>query len=415
MSDSLVTLMYLTFPSFTEPYLIEVAEALVQQGKVRAIISATSPDIAHGASNGPSRELRRHIYYLPYNPIIHIIKWRFFLDFAHAMISNPRALMSLISASRKVRKGLRNAWYHIVRLLPAVPYLRGILHIQSSGLIKVFPELLEIDGVDIIVTLRGMETSVTPYYDDVWRGVLTEAVFRRAAILHFVSDFLREEGYRLGAPRDKAVVIRQSISERFFTLNGDVRDEDPIPVILSVGRLVWFKGFQYAIQAAAILKDRGREFRYLIVGGGELKPFLQLLIDHLGLRDYIELLGPQSSDGVMTMLRRASIFLCPSICESLGRQLMEAQAFGVPVVATNVGGICDNVSDGETALCVPPFEPEKLADKIEYLMDNPDVAQEMGRAGKTRAQRLFRVKNEVLDLTAIYSELGNTKASDGSK
>ena len=94
-----------------------------------------------------------------------------------------------------------------------------------------------------------------------------------------------------------------------------------------------------------------------------------------------------------------------SLFEGLCYAVVEAAAMSVPVVATAVGGMRYSVADGETGFLVQPKNPEKLAERINFLIDNPDIAQQMGEKGRTRFMKLFTLERMISETEAIYYQL----------
>ena len=91
-----------------------------------------------------------------------------------------------------------------------------------------------------------------------------------------------------------------------------------------------------------------------------------------------------------------------TFAEGISNSIMEYMAFGKPVVATDGGGTDELVVDGETGFLVPPKQPEALAARIEYLLDNPGIARRMGQAGEARLRDNFSTKAMVDDTITLY-------------
>ncbi|MBN2208651.1 MAG: glycosyltransferase family 4 protein [Candidatus Coatesbacteria bacterium] len=400
-----VALLFESFPSVTEPYLLSVAERLADRGMLKAAFSVKPATLPRDRRLDVSSRLRDRIHYLPTQQMAHVAMGRFSRDLLRGLFSNPRGLGALFRATRRARGSFRAALRSFATLLPMAPFLRGVIHIEASWLAQRFPEILDIPGLEVVVSFRGHDMAVRPRYDPEWVCCLQEKIFPKASRLHFVSQFLCRTAEVLGVPPEKCVVPSQSIADAFFDVERSPGED--VPLLVCVGRLVWIKGFQYAIEAAHSLKGRNVRFRLVIIGDGADRAFLDLLIAHRRLEREVELLGAVPSDEVRANLSKAAVFICPSVSpsESLGRQLMEAQAVGVPIVATNVGGITECVEDGVTAFCVPPFEAEAIAEKLVYLLEHPDVASRMGEAGRKRARLRFRVDAELAAWEIIYAEM----------
>jgi len=139
--------------------------------------------------------------------------------------------------------------------------------------------------------------------------------------------------------------------------------------IVLVARLLPIKGVSYLIRAMAHVEDRS----LVIIGDGPERRKLELLSRHLGLSDRIFFAG-WISDRVELLdhLKQATVFVLPSLSEGLPRVLVEAMACGLPVVATNVGGIPEAVVDGVNGILVPPRDEIALAKAIEHVFMDVD-------------------------------------------
>ena len=148
-------------------------------------------------------------------------------------------------------------------------------------------------------------------------------------------------------------------------------DEDEIPILVSVGRLVAMKGFDFLIRASRILRDQGVEHRIRIIGDGPERETLAALIGELGVEDSVELMGYQPPAGVRAALKVASAVVMPCIWDRVGGSqdgipvaLMEAMASGTPVVSTHLSGIPELIEDGVSGFLAQPEDTEGLADAI---------------------------------------------------
>ncbi len=169
-------------------------------------------------------------------------------------------------------------------------------------------------------------------------------------------------------------------------------------VLLAVGRLVYYKGFRYAIEAMQELDST-----LLIVGDGPLRGELEHLTVELGVQDRVHLLG--NVRDTRHYYHAADIFLLPSIARSEGFGIvqLEAMAAGVPVVNTWLPSTVPLVSlHGRTGLTVPPREPVALACAIKELLENPDRRREMGAAGIQRFREEFHAPVMVERTLAHY-------------
>src|SRR5262249_5020846 len=154
--------------------------------------------------------------------------------------------------------------------------------------------------------------------------------------------------------------------------------------IVTIARLVHKKGIEHGIRAVARLVQAGLHVNYTIVGDGPLREPLQQLIQHLGLKAAVKLVGWRRRPQIADLLATAHILLARSITGDNGDQegtpvvLMEALAAGLAVVSTQHSGIPEVVEDGVTGFVVPERDVAALAAKLQYLTEHPHVRFGMG-------------------------------------
>ena len=171
-------------------------------------------------------------------------------------------------------------------------------------------------------------------------------------------------------------------------------------VVGNVARLAEQKGQRTLLDAATLVRARRPDVRFAIAGDGELRDELEEQAKQLG--DHVVMLGNRSD--VPDLLASFAVFAYPSRFEGLCLAVLEAQAAGVPVVATPVGGIRETVIDGETGFLVPVGDARALADRILQVLEHPDDARRVAAAARRRVQR-FSEERMVAETLALYDEL----------
>jgi len=180
------------------------------------------------------------------------------------------------------------------------------------------------------------------------------------------------------------------------------------PSVVFVGRVTRQKGLPVLLRAAAGL-DRSAQL--VICAGQADTPELEaevaelareLLANRAGV---IWISGMLAKREVIQLLTHATVFACPSLYEPLGIVNLEAMACGTAVVGSQVGGIPEVVADGETGLLVPSADPGALADAMNVLVADQDLAAEMGRRGRARAEAEFGWAAIAAQTAALYAEL----------
>lgn len=165
------------------------------------------------------------------------------------------------------------------------------------------------------------------------------------------------------------------------------------PRVVAVGRMVDKKGFDYLLEAAPAVLERFPGAEIVFGGGGALLPELRDRAERLGLAGRVRFTGPLDHRAVLSLMATADVFVMPSVRDPRGNVdglpivVLEAMAAGKPVVATDVSGMRLAVADGETGRLVPERDPAALAGAVSELLESPERAAEMGRAGRLRVEK----------------------------
>jgi glycosyltransferase involved in cell wall biosynthesis len=226
-----------------------------------------------------------------------------------------------------------------------------------------------------------------------------------------VKNWLVGEGY----DESKIVIIRNGVDLTRFNepIDGDAIRHDlglpaRTPLVVVVSRLTRLKGLEQLIEAAAVLKQRHKDARFLIVG--ETAPSQRPYLDELkkraveqGVADRVLFTGLRSD--VPALLAAADVSVMPSLSEALSNVLLESMAAGAPTVATRVGGTPEALTDGHTGLLVPPAEVQPLARAISQLLDDRALAAHLGRAARQFVRQHLSVQRMVSATEQLYSEL----------
>jgi glycosyltransferase involved in cell wall biosynthesis len=234
---------------------------------------------------------------------------------------------------------------------------------------------------------------------------LLQAALRRAvAIVATSPDYLRTSG-SLAPHHDRCHVIPYGIAlERFEQCDPSavaaLRRQYGDRLILSVGRLVYYKGFEYLIRA--MREVRGK---LVIIGAGPLEPKLRAMTADLRLQDKVVFAGEIQNENVIPYYHASDIFALASIArsEAFGIVQIEAMAAGIPVVNTQLDSGVPFVSlHGETGLTVPPGNPEALAAALNRLLDDAALRRSLGERARVRARNEFSIETMTARMLALY-------------
>jgi len=191
----------------------------------------------------------------------------------------------------------------------------------------------------------------------------------------------------------------------------NVRDEFNIPVesplIGTVGRLVWQKGFEYLIEAAPMVLESFPQARFLIVGEGQLKNDLLALARRLQVQDNFLFTGFLGN--IQTILADFEIFVLPSLQEGFPMIILEAMATSKPIISTAIDGITEQIEDGIDGILVPPQDSEILGRAITSLLKDQSLAKRLGENARDKAQDCFSVERMVTDTQLVYQQVLKVK------
>jgi glycosyltransferase involved in cell wall biosynthesis len=219
-----------------------------------------------------------------------------------------------------------------------------------------------------------------------------------------------------GKPISKAVTLHNAVDliEYDPGISGDrVRREFGIgkdqPVVGFVGRFDPYKGIEYFIEAARRIAVKRPDVRFLLVGGldnREYAPYQDKILSMAkteDLKDKLILTGVRRD--LPNVLAAMDIFVFPSVFDSGPRIPLEAMAMGKPVIATNSGGVVEEVADGETGIIVPIKDPDAIASAALSLLDDPQILRIMGRNARSRIEKHFSQGHYISVVEDIYQDL----------
>ncbi|HHY38780.1 MAG TPA: glycosyltransferase family 4 protein [Clostridia bacterium] len=203
--------------------------------------------------------------------------------------------------------------------------------------------------------------------------------------------------YRIASPQ-KLVAIHNGMPDVPETLRA-APEESP-PAIVMVARFEAQKDHATLLRALAQLS--ATPWKLILVGDGPLRPAIENLTVNLGLSGRVHFVGARLD--VADILARAQVFALISNWEGFPRSILEAMRAGLPVVASDVGGVNEAVVDGETGFLVPRSDTVTLAQRLKLLLDNPALRLRQGQAGRARYASHFTFEQMLEKTLAVYRE-----------
>ncbi len=351
-----------------ENYAYHLARRLHEEGRYHVSIVTSNPDA--GAKKYTRGELDgMTMHYLPV--------WK--------TLSNTPLHPLWFFMMRRIIKTERP---DLINVHSPVPYLADMAA-YAAGTIPVVltyhsGSMIKHDGSRLINTIIGV-------YEKIFLRIL---LYKAAAIVAVSYAFLQKTWPKKLA--DKMMLIRPGVDTAYFT-------PTPLPVartITYVGRIEHtssWKGIEQLLQAIALVRERCPDARLELVGSGDAVEHYARRAQELGITDAVTFCGALAGQGLVDAYRRARVIVLPSTSEAEQSSvvLIEAMASGRPVIGTRIGGTPYIVTDSENGLLVPPRDPAALADALERILTDDDLANRLAAGALASAQKVdWRIQVE---------------------
>ena len=254
-------------------------------------------------------------------------------------------------------------------------------------------------------TIEEFQDACVPLLAGIMRTI-ERFVARRAVRVVVPSKYLAGVVTTWGVPKEKIVVIYNGVSI------GDVGNREIIrgllrfkgKLLISVGRLVPWKGFDVLIKVFARLKKKFPELTLFIAGSGPQMESLQKAVSSMQLDDSIIFAGQVDHEALLRYIRAADIFVLNTSYEGFSHLVLETMAVGTPVVTTNIGGNPEAITDGMDGYLVKPGDMSALESRITTLMEKPEQYKKIVAAAKKRVAE-FTDERVVSQTAALLKSL----------
>ncbi|MBL8089646.1 MAG: glycosyltransferase family 4 protein [Anaerolineales bacterium] len=224
-----------------------------------------------------------------------------------------------------------------------------------------------------------------------------------------VSENDRKSAIAANIPNEKVELIYNAIETNIQKIQSDkawLVSKFSLPsnkvICTAVGRLVAIKGHDVLIKSIELIKKANENFHILIVGEGKFRQELEQLIQSANVQNFVTLAGYQDRETALAIINASDIFMMPSRYEGTPVALLEAASLGVPIIASQVGGIPELVTHQQEALLVPPENPSELASAILQLINDKKLASRLATNAKDKAQTQFSLEKQFELTWAAY-------------
>lgn len=310
------------------------------------------------------------------------------------------AFTYLLSALPRLRKMLNNEDVEVVHYFFGLP--TGILSLYSYSL-RNLPYIISLRGSDVPLydrdsrKLRILHALTRPLSHKIWRdasrvfavskglGDLARASFPdiQVGVIHNGIDVRDQEVPRCAGPGEKKIRL------------------------ICVSRLIPRKGIHNLLDTLAGLSDL--DVHLTLIGAGPSEPALKALAESLGISHLVSFAGYCTPEEIDAHYSQSDIFVLPTHSDAFANVILEAMSAGLPVVASDVGGVAEAVVDGETGILVRPRRTDDLAQAIRELAEDAELRMRLGAAGTKRAREVFAWE----DIATLHIE-AYTNAIEGT-
>lgn len=290
-------------------------------------------------------------------------------------------------------------------ILPVLNNSPDIFHIQWAKTVEKHPELFELLDSKIALSLRGAHINYSPLSD----SKLADAYRKYFPVIdgfHAVSEAIAGESLKYGAAKERIRVIHSSIKSDLLSRNAAFYNKEKAVEIISIGRHHWKKGYDYALDAMKILKDKKIKFRYTIVAQGNIPEEILFLMNEYEFGKEVDIMNGMPHKELIEFILKKNLFLLPSLEEGIANVVLEAMAVGIPVITTDCGGMSEIIKDSENGFIVPVRKPELIADKIIHFINTGNHEKEkVIRNAKHTIEAEFSREKQSSDFRKFYYSL----------
>jgi colanic acid/amylovoran biosynthesis glycosyltransferase len=397
-SKARVRLAYLLsrYPAISHTFLLNEITTLRDLNFDIAIASINSCDRPRSVLGGMERTEEEATFYVKRAGI-----GRALLAFADALIRHPLGLLKgLLFVIRLGGAGIR--FFYLIEALIVGQWMRerGLSHLHSHFGVAVSTVAMiaaRTFPVSVSFTIHGPDE-----FYDVRKYYLAQKI-ETASFIFCIGAFARSQLMMLSPASQwtKLLVSPLGVDPRKFNPKRRSKTGGPIEIVC-VGRLVSAKGQHVLLEAFRRLVKEGRNVRLRLVGDGPERLNLERIAAQEDLRGLVIFEGAVDADRVRSILEHADIFALPSFAEGIPVALMEAMAMEVPCVSTAITGIPELVRSEKDGILVAPADEDQFAVALARLIDDPDLRERLGRAGRRRVAEHFNLHRNVEKLAEMF-------------
>ena len=244
--------------------------------------------------------------------------------------------------------------------------------------------------IPYIISLRGSDV---PGYSDrfgfIYKTIsfFIKHIWNKSVAVVANSKGLKNLAHKTDSKQEIGVIYN-GIDIDEFKADTLIKEEGKIYLTVGATRVTTRKGIDYLIEAVDLLKEKFPNIFLEIMGEGDAKNDLENKTKNLGLEKKVKFLGRVPREKTFSYYQKADIFVLPSLNEGMSNAMLEALSSGLPIVATNTGGADELVRDGVNGSIVKMKDARDLAEKLEKIISNKELREQMGRESRKIAEKM---------------------------
>jgi colanic acid/amylovoran biosynthesis glycosyltransferase len=303
-----------------------------------------------------------------------------------------------LNSGRSIRHAIENLYLSSHILLHNLDWLHfgfATMALRKENTAKAM-------NTKMAVSLRGYDIAIYPLKFPGCYNLLWQRIDKLHTISNDLYSLALQNGLQPSTPVQK---ITPAIDITLFKRSDPSGRQYNNPVrLLTVARLHWKKGLEYTLEALAILRAKGINFQYSIIGEGEDYERLVFASYQLGIEDRVHFMGKVAHDAVRLEMEKADIYIQYSISEGFCNAVLEAQALGKICIVSDAEGLAENVLNGKTGFVLPKRNPQLLSETIETAMSLPAEKQyAMSISAEHRIKAEFNLEHQRKQFLDFYN------------
>ena len=302
------------------------------------------------------------------------------------VISDYPFLPNLASVLKNIKPDIVHAHSHL--------FLSTFTAIKEAKKLRL-PSVLTVGGVSVV------RDAFINFIQQSYLYTVGKWIFRNASRIICLTRSDAYEVMKYGADSSKIRIVPNAVDLNMFRPSKEKSND---PLFVWVGRFVPEKGLHHLVKAIEIVVRECKEAKFILIGDGPMLPLIKKVVKNSGLNDYVRFTGVMDPKSVSHFLSKATGFVFPSLKEGMPKAVLEAMACGLPIIASNISGIDEFVTNGYDGLLVPPEDHQALGEAIMNVISDRNLAAKLGANARKTVETNHNWDTVLGVLDSVYEE-----------